>query len=189
MFTCLVIQMVKGGIDSKLVTRLEKLEQSLFGGKIEEIFSKDRPSMDLFDDELEKAIFMIALDLALEGKVGVTSAFLSEMTKKTKNTVNVRLERLFYKRMLQRQQIGNALLYYVPLQELLLDAITKELISLRKELDESLEGIPKESMEKELLSKYLTNANLILARSKDYFASIAGDMNIAASNLKEELAD
>lgn len=164
-------------MDSKLIARLEKLEQSLFGRKIEEIFFDEKPSMDLFDDELEKAIFMVMLDLALEGKVGVTSVYLAEMTKKTKNTINVRLERLFYKRMAQRQQIGNAILYYIPLQELLLDAITKELIDLKKELDNSLVDIPHETMKKELLSKYLTNANLILAKSKDYFVSIAGDVN------------
>ncbi|MFX0094048.1 MAG: hypothetical protein ACFFBD_20080 [Candidatus Hodarchaeota archaeon] len=182
--------MVKGGLDSSLIDRLEKLEQALFGGKLEELlFKENTASPSLFDDILERVIFLITLDLALEGKVGVTSALLADMTNKTKNTVNVRLERLYYKRLIQRQQIGNAILYYVPLHELLLSAVTKELIQLKKDLDKTLEGLSEEELEKNLLAKYLTNVNMIFRRSKDYLISASNETDSVTINLKEELLD
>ncbi|MFX0091957.1 MAG: hypothetical protein ACFFBD_09360, partial [Candidatus Hodarchaeota archaeon] len=86
--------MVKGGLDPKLVSRLEQVEQALFGGKLEDKFFQGKPSpVPLFNDTLEKITFLIILDFALEGKAGVTSALLADLTHKTKNTINVRLER------------------------------------------------------------------------------------------------
>ncbi|MFX0092880.1 MAG: hypothetical protein ACFFBD_14070, partial [Candidatus Hodarchaeota archaeon] len=170
-----------------LISRLEKLETTLFGGKLEDQFSKEEViSAPLFNDKLEKIIYFILLDLALEGKIGATSALLAEMTEKTKNTANVRLERLYYKRLIQKQQIGNALLYYVPLYELLLSAITKELVKLKVTQGEGLEETEGQ-LEKNILSNYLTNADLILGRSKEYFASMSNKTDLLVFNLKREL--
>ncbi|MFX0094934.1 MAG: hypothetical protein ACFFBD_24580 [Candidatus Hodarchaeota archaeon] len=179
--------MVKGGLDTNLIERLEKLEQALFGEKLEELFLKENTVYaSLFEDILERVIYLITLELALEGKVGITSALLAEMTHKTKNTVNVRLERLYYKRLVQRQQIGNAILYYVPLHELLLKVVTKELIQLKKELDKTLEGESEEKLEKEILKTNLTNPDLLLRQSKTYYASMPSEYK-PILNLKEEL--
>ncbi|MFX1252377.1 MAG: hypothetical protein ACFFCZ_12300 [Promethearchaeota archaeon] len=167
---------------------IEKLEQSLFGGQLEEKFFEGRTSSTpLFSDLLEKSVFFILLDLALSGKIGATSALLAEMTKKTKNTVNVRLERLYYKRLIQRQEIGNALLYYVPLHELLLSAIAKELAKIKVAGGEIPETASEEEIEKEILTRYVTDVNLILGRSKGYFESISEKTDLELINLKKEL--
>jgi predicted transcriptional regulator len=159
--------------DKKVITRLEKLEHALFGGKLEDqFFEEGATSKTLFDDTLERTIFMMLLELALEGKLGAISALLAEQTDKTKNTVNVRLERLYYKQMIQKPEIGNALLYYVPLQELLLSVITKELVRLKVERGELGEEVSEEEAEKTVLRNYLTDPHLILGRSKKYFQEL-----------------
>ncbi|MFX0091069.1 MAG: hypothetical protein ACFFBD_04835 [Candidatus Hodarchaeota archaeon] len=180
--------MVKGGLGSSLIEHLEKLEVTLYGAKLEELFATGRVERPvLFNDILEKVIFLIALELALEGKVGVTAAMLAERTHKTKNTVNMRLERLYYKRLLQRQQIGNAILYYIPLPELLLSAVAKELIQVKRELDETLETVPEENLEKELLAKYLKNARIIIRRNEDQSTRLEGEGRAGILNLKEKI--
>ncbi|MFX0062121.1 MAG: hypothetical protein ACFFC7_08020 [Candidatus Hermodarchaeota archaeon] len=174
--------------DKKIITRLEKLEQALFGGKLEDQFFEERnTSKTLFDDTLERTIFMMLLELALEGKIGATSALLAEQTKKTKNTVNVRLERLYYKRLIQKQEIGNAMLYYVPLQELLLGAITKELVALRLAQGDLPAEASAEELEKTILAKYLTDVQVVLGRSQEYFASLTKKTDYTQLNLKDEL--
>ena len=174
--------------DEKVLKRLEKLEQTLFGGKIEEqFFEGEKRPKDLFNDTLEKVIFFILLDTALEGKIGATSALIAEMTDKTKNTVNVRLERLYYKRLIQKQQIGNALLYYVPLHELLLGAITKELVKLRTVQGELPADTSAEELEKTILAKYLTDVHILFGQSQEYFARLLKKTDYRALNLKEEL--
>ena len=180
----------KKDIESNLISRLEKLEQTLFGGKLEDqFFEEETKPQILFNDKLEKVIFFILLDISLEGRIGATSALLAEMTDKTKNTVNVRLERLFYKHLIQKQQIGNALLYYVPIHELLLSAITKELVKLRADQGELPADSSADEFEKSILAKYLTDVNLILGRSKEYFESLSKKVNLFGLNLKQELMD
>ena len=69
-----------------IIGLIEKLEQSLFGGQLEEKFFEGKTtSTPLFSDLLEKSVFFILLDLALSGKIGATSALLAGMTSKTKN--------------------------------------------------------------------------------------------------------
>jgi hypothetical protein len=109
------------------------------------------------------------------------------MTDKTKNTVNVRLERLYYKRLIQKQQIGNALLYYVPLHELLLGVITKELVKLRTAQGELSADTSVEEFEKTILTKYLTDVQLLFGQSREYFASLSKKTDYGKLNLKEEL--
>lgn len=105
---------MNGMTEEKIVARLEQLEHALFGGKLEDRFFDEEATVKvLFDDPLEKTTFFIILELALEGKVGSTSTLIADLTDTTKNTVNVRLERLYYKQLIQRQQIGNVLLYYI----------------------------------------------------------------------------
>ncbi|MFX0091640.1 MAG: hypothetical protein ACFFBD_07740 [Candidatus Hodarchaeota archaeon] len=180
--------MVKGGVDPRLITQLEKLELSLFGGTLEnQLFEGQLDPPPLFDDILEKVIFLIALDLALEGKAGVTSAFLAELTQKTKTTVNIRLERLYYKRLLQKQHLGKAILYYLPLYELLFMGVVKELIQLEKNLNKTPAHISEEELAKEKVLKHLSNVHLILGRSKDYFTSRSTARDLFTSLLKEKL--
>ncbi|MFX1476604.1 MAG: hypothetical protein ACFFCI_00600 [Promethearchaeota archaeon] len=88
----------------------------------------------LFDDDLEFAIFSILLKKALDGNIGATSALLADQTSKTKNTVNVRLERLYYKRLISKREIGNALLYFFPIQTILYNTLETIAISETKEL-------------------------------------------------------
>ncbi|MFX1255740.1 MAG: hypothetical protein ACFFCZ_29315 [Promethearchaeota archaeon] len=174
--------------DKKVITRLEKLEQALFGGKLEDkFFEEGATAKTLFEDTLERTIFMMLLELALEGKIGATSALLAEQTKKTKNTVNVRLERLYYKRLIQKQEIGNAMLYYVPLHELLLGAIIKELVALRIAQGDLPVETSVEELEKTILAKYLTDIQVVLGRSQEYFASLTKKTDYTKLNLKDEL--
>ncbi len=173
-----------------IIGLIEKLEQSLFGGQLEEKFFEGKTtSTPLFSDLLEKSVFFILLDIALSGKIGATSALLAEMTSKTKNTVNVRLERLYYKRLIQKQEIGNALLYYVPLHELLLGAIAKELAKIKVARGEMPKDASEEEIEKTILTRYLTDVNLILGRSKGYFASLSKKEDLGILNLKKELLE
>jgi predicted transcriptional regulator len=174
--------------DKKILRRLDKLEQALFGGKVEDqFFEEGDTTQTLFGDTLERTIFMMLLELALEGKIGATSALLAEQTKKTKNTVNVRLERLYYKRLIQKQEIGNAMLYYVPLQELLLGAITKELVALRIAQGDLPAEASVEELEKTILAKYLTDVQVVFGRSQAYFVSLTTKTDYTQLNLKDEL--
>ncbi|MFX0065068.1 MAG: hypothetical protein ACFFC7_23070 [Candidatus Hermodarchaeota archaeon] len=129
------------------------------------------------------------LELALEGKIGATSALVAELTDKTKNTVHVRLEQLFYKRLIQKQPIGNAFLYYVPLLELLLRAITKELATIRINQGQVPADTPEEELEKSILAQYITDVRVLLGRSQTYFGNLSQQATLVGFNLKQKLLD
>ena len=88
--------------------------------------------------------------------MGATSVLVADHTQKTKNTVNVRLERLFYKRLAQKQQIGNALLYFIPIHQILLDQL----------LTDYTEKVEAES--KDLLRSYFRNVEVFFRSTLDY---------------------
>ena len=119
--------------------------------------AKKAADFAIFQDDLEKEVFYFLLNLALNNLVGATSVLIAEHTKKTKNTVNVRLERLYYKRLVQKQQIGNALLYFVPVHQILLEQTLKD-YSEHSNLDS-----------KDLLLKYLRDTETFFAPSLDYY--------------------
>ncbi|MFX1251355.1 MAG: hypothetical protein ACFFCZ_07080 [Promethearchaeota archaeon] len=134
------------------------LEKKLFGSSLEELFEKSiGHSIDIFQDDLEKEVFFFLLNLALSNQVGATSVLIADHTKKTKNTVNVRLERLYYKHLVQKQQIGNALLYFVPVHRILLEQTLKD-YSEQTNLDL-----------KDLLRKYLRDTETFFAPTLGYY--------------------
>ncbi|MFX1256212.1 MAG: hypothetical protein ACFFCZ_31685 [Promethearchaeota archaeon] len=174
--------------EDELLTRLEQLEQALFGGKVEDqFFEEEATSKVLFDDVLEKLIFFILLELALDGRRGVTSALIAEMTDKNNNTVHVRLERLYYKLLIQKQQIGMALLYYIPLHERLLSAVTKEIVRLKLAQGELQAETTAEELEKTILAKYLTDVQTLLGCSQEYFANLSKGTNYRKLSQKKNL--
>ncbi|MFX0090757.1 MAG: hypothetical protein ACFFBD_03250 [Candidatus Hodarchaeota archaeon] len=137
---------------------VERLEKQLFGVPLEELLQKiiGQP-IKLFEDKLEKQVFYFLLDLALANHVGATSVLVAEHTQKTKNTVNVRLERLFYKRLVQKQQIGNALLYFIPIHQILLDQLLRNYVE--KTSTDS----------KEILRTYIRNVESFFAPTLAYY--------------------
>ena len=96
---------------------------------------------------------------------------------------------MFYKRLIQKQPIGNALLYYVPLQELLLRAVTKELATIKINQGQVPADTPEEELEKSILAQYITDIQVLLGRSQTYFGNLSQQATFVGFNLKEKLLD
>ena len=72
----------------------------------------------------------------------------------------------------------------MPLHELLLSAIAKELAKIKVA---GGENASEEEIEKKILTRYVSDINLILGRSKGYFESISEKTDLELFNLKKEL--
>lgn len=120
--------MVKSQISEELKKEITEYERYLFNDKtIEELVKESfNTTKQVFEDELEKAIYVILLRNALNQKRGLTSAILAETTGKTKNTINVRTASLVKKHMISQEEVGNAVLFFVPLEIRLIQVICLE---------------------------------------------------------------